>query len=274
MMHRLDDAYPARQRGMILGALVVLGCSLVLAAKPAQDGQDPVGESVDLTRSALEQMVATKQLIAKEKREWNVDKELLQDRIELVQGQIDDLRGSIEESKANAAEALSKLDELKAEDAELTEASSGLASIVADLEARTKDLVQQLPAPIAELVEPLSQELPGDPAASEESLTKRFPRLLGILNMVGKFHRDIHVLPERITLETGDAAEVNAMYLGLGPAFYATADGVHAGTGEATEDGWIWTPAAEADVAGIAQAIGIYRKTAGAGFARIPLTIR
>lgn len=254
--------------------LLLAGTALVLSAGPAQQDEEPqVRETISLTRNALEEMVQTKVLIAQTKREWEVDQELLADRIELVKGEIADLKASIEAAAKNAAETQAKLEELREEDNALKEAAAGLAGIVGGLEQRTKDLIPRLPAPISETIRPLSQALPENPKESKASLTERFPRLLGVLNQINKFHRDIHPVPERVALESGDFAEVTALYLGLGQAFYATADGLHAGVGVPLADGWEWQHADHAATE-IARAIDIYRKTTEAGFSRVPLTLQ
>jgi hypothetical protein len=114
--------------------------------------------------------------------------------------------------------------------------------------------------------------MPEDPEESKLSLGERFQNIIGILNEVTKFNREITVRSEVRTLPDGSSAEVTAMYVGIGQAYYVNAAGDIAGVGTASAEGWIWTPTNEA-AAKIMDAIAILNNEKVADFVQLPVTI-
>ena len=143
------------------------------------------------------------------------------------------------------------------------------------LEERVRALLPRLPPPLRDRVKPLSQRLP-DPEKSTEiklSLSERFQNIVGILNEVNKFDREITTTSEIRSLPDGSSAEATALYFGIGQAYYASNTGNVAGTGTSSEKGWIWRPAN--DAAGrIAEAIAILKNEKVAAFVQLPVDIQ
>jgi hypothetical protein len=250
-------------------ALVALALAAACWAAPAaaQDGGD-----VDSARAALEQWVQARRVLGQERRDWELGRQVLDERIALVQREIDGLRASIGAAQGSIAEADRKRDELLASNARLKASAEGLLATVATLEARAVALLPRLPEPIRERVRPLSQRLPAPGAAVEPSLGERFQNVVGVLNEVDKFQREITLTSEVRTLADGSSAEVTAVYVGVGRGFYASANGKAAGVGVSTPDGWAWAPADDAAPA-IAQAIAILKNEKPAAFVRLPVQI-
>lgn len=241
---------------------------LAAAFSPAPQEPDRIG----LARAEIEQWVETRRIISAEQRDWELGRQVLNDRIAMVQREIDALRVRIGEADASIGEADKKRAELDAENQRLQDASSALDGTVAGLEARTRELLPQLPEPIRERVRPLSQALPVDPANTALPLARRYQNVVGILNAVNKFQREIAVTSEVRELGDGTRAEVTVFYLGIGRAFYASADGRYAGVGSGGAEGWAWQPADEA-AAAVVRAIAILKNEATAAFVRLPLRI-
>jgi predicted RNase H-like nuclease (RuvC/YqgF family) len=254
------------------------GVSLALAAAAAlvaagtgvgsAVGQD--GPDVEGARTALEQWVQTRRVISQERRDWTLGREMLDDRIALVEREIASLRERIGEAQDSIADADRKRAELIESNERLQQASSSLAETAAQLEDRTKQLLARLPDPIRERVKPLSQRLPADPEDTQLSLSQRFQNVVGILNEVNKFNREISVTSEVRSLADGTTAEVAALYVGLGQAYYATSDGRAAGVGAPSAEGWAWSPA-DASAAEITRAIAILKNEDVAAFVRLPI---
>lgn len=260
-----------RRRRVRVGLGLFPACALALASGSAI-AQEGAADRVANARAALEKWVEARSVLSKEKRDWAVGRELLQERIDLVKREGELLRGRIAEAEQSITEADKKREELVAENGKLLEASAALQQTVVTLEARCKQLVARLPDPIRERIKPLSQRLPEDPAATKLSLGERFQNLVGVLNEVTRFHREITVTSEVRTLADGSQAQVTALYLGLGQAYYATADGKSAGVGTPATGGWAWTPA-DADAPRIAAAIAILKNERVAEFVPLPIRI-
>jgi hypothetical protein len=144
---------------------------------------------------------------------------------------------------------------------------------VGTLERKTLILTETLPGPIRERVKPLSQRIPADPAATELSLSQRFQNVIGILNEVNKFNSDITVTSEVLTLSDGTTAEVKALYVGLGQAYYVAASGNAAGVGHPTESGWEWT-SADHLAPEVGRAVAILENAQVPAFVPLPVEIR
>ena len=142
------------------GALALLAGSTLMALgqrSRAQGDDDPVASS----RTVLEQWVETERLLSKEKRDWVLGRESLNERIGLVEREISSFQERIEEAKGSIAEADKKREELMAENERLKEATSSLVDTIAGLEGRVRALLPRLPEPIQDKVKLLSQRLRG-----------------------------------------------------------------------------------------------------------------
>ena len=258
----------SRLRFRAAGALL---CLVAIAATPpaAQDGQDVEG-----TRALLEKLVESRQVIAHEKQDWRLGRELLGSRIELLEAEIQSLRERRQAAQASITETDSKCTELETQLRERQGSSEILRKTIELLEARMRELVQRLPDPLQAQVRPLSQRIPAGTEGEEIklSLSQRFESLVGILNMADKFNREVHTTSEVRQLADGRSAEVAALYVGLGQAYYASLDGRAAGIGLPSATGWVWTPAVHASQ-DITRAIDILTGKKPAEFVQLPVRI-
>jgi hypothetical protein len=137
-----------------------------------------------------------------------------------------------------------------------------------------------LPEPLVERVEPLSQRLPKtaeEAAASKLSLSERYMNVIGVLNDIAKWNREVTVATEVRTMTDGSQVQVAVIYVGLGQAWYAGGEGKDgkptvAGTGTSTATGWTWKPANEL-AADIDKVIAIYKNEQLATLVRLPVQI-
>ena len=243
------------------------------AAAPVAVLADSDTAKVDDARTALKKWVEIRRIISQEKRDWALAREVLNERIDLVRQEIDAQQAKIGETETSIAEADDKWADLSDEHEALREATAALGSTLTALEARTHMLLKRLPEPLRVRVRPLSQRLPSDPEATKLSLSERFQNLIGILNEVNKFNREITVSSEVRKLPDGTSAEVTALYVGISIAYYVSRDRGAAGIGTAAPEGWVWQPT-NADAAQIADAIAILQNEQVASFVKLPLDIQ
>lgn len=252
----------------------------------APDDGPPVigGEVIGTAREAISLLHKTERTISKERKEWGIGREVLQERIKLLEQEIGSLQEKIDEAQETIGDAEKKTEQLSAENDRLREASKSLESEVVVFETRVKALLARLPDPIRDRVKPLSQSLPkdvdpnadpDDPAAkgTELSLGDRFQNVIGILNEVNKFNREITMTSEVRKLDGGASAEVTTVYVGIGQAFYASGNGKVAGAGVPSDSGWEWTslPGAADEILTV---ISILKNEEVASFVRLPITIK
>jgi len=248
---------------------LIASVSLVSLAGAAEN----TSVEIDTVRASLEKWVEIQRVISQEERDLALAKEMLNERIELVQREIDSLRTKISDAEKSIAETDQKRSDLLFENDRLKNSSDSLTATLASLENRTRQLLGRLPEPIRDRVKPLSQRLPEPSSETKLSISERFQNVVGILNEVNKFNREITVTSEVRTLPDGTSAEVTALYLGIGQAFYSGANGKIAGIGTASDQGWVWKPADES-AAEIAQIIAILNNESVASFVQVPVEIR
>jgi hypothetical protein len=224
------------------------------------------------TRETLARWVETQQIISQEKQDWQLGKQVLEQRIELIEGEI----ALLEEKTSEIDESLAAVErdraELLVQSKEFKAAVEGLETIIGPLEGKTRRLLKILPDPISDRVRPLSVRIPKEGAETKLTLGERFQNIIGILNEINKFNRDITVVSEIRALPGGSTAEVKAMYIGLGQAYYVTPSGDAAGIGHPTPDGWEWRPADEL-APEISRAIAIFQNEEVPAFVPLPVTI-
>lgn len=253
-------------------ALLSLALAVPLLAMPAfaETGE---ADAIDSTRSTLAKYVETKQIISKEKQDWQLGKEVLEQRIALLEGEIASLRDKIAEARSGINEAASKQRELVNDNEEYRAAAVALVETIGGLEATTRRLLVAVPEPLATRVEPLSRKLPKEAGETTLSLSQRFQNVLGILNEVNKFNGEITVVRELRDLPDGTQSEVETLYMGLAQAYYVAPDGATAGTGVPGPEGWSWKAANE--LAGeIARTIAILQNEDVPAYVSLPVEVQ
>lgn len=229
--------------------------------------------SIENARTAYKEWIENQRIISKEKQDWALGREILNERIKLVENEIASLRKKIEDANESISDADIKRTELVDENDKLKGTTETLKGIVSRLEARTIALDKQLPDSLRGRVKPLSQSIPEDPNETKLSLSQRFLNVIGILNEVNKFNREITPTPEMRTLSDGSVAEVTTLYLGLGQAYYVGANGTIAGVGRPSENGWTWESANDA-ANGVADAVAVMKNEKVASFIPLPVKVK
>ena len=224
-------------------------------------------------RELLDKWIEAKQTLSRESQDWRLGRQVLNDRIDLVRREIEALREKTAAAQADIGEADEKLAGMKAGNEELKAATAGMAGAVADLEARVQTLLRRAPALLAERVKPLSQRIPQTPADTAMTLSERFQNVVGILNEMNKFSREVTEASEVRDLPDGSNAEVSVLYLGLGQAYYCNQKSGIAGVGRPGEDGWVWEARNDLTEA-VAEAIAIFRNEKPAVYIGLPVEVQ
>ncbi len=257
-----------RQPVIVLTFLAIAFSVIPLSA------QQTAGEKVENTRELLGKWVETRRLISKEKQDWALGQEVLQDRIDLIQQEIASFSKRIKDAKKSLSELDKKKGALAKELGTLKEAGDVLTQSIRPLENRLSSLLVGVPAPLLERVEPLSRRFPrSDAKEIKLSLSERFQNVIGVLNAINKFNSEINVASEVRDLGDGKTAEVTALYIGISQGYYANAAGDRGGVGSSSSGKWIWHPQNSA-AAKISKAIKILNNEEVAGYVLLPLEIK
>jgi hypothetical protein len=274
------DSKPDR-RGPWQSLLFAAVLTVLVAPLPAQDPlpdpqaepgpPPPVAGPAD-TREILDKWVEVRKAISGEKRDWTLGREALAGRRDVVARELSDLSRKLEEADRSLGESARKREELATRRAAQVETLAGLESAIGGLEESLRRLLQRCPAPAQERVRLLSARLPVSGGPAKGSLSERFQTVIGILNELQKFHREITVRTEERRLHLGSTLEVTAVYLGLAQGWYVSADGTAAGIGGPGDSEWTWTAMPEAAEA-VRKVVAILKSEAPAAFVRLPATL-
>lgn len=250
----------------VLPVIALMYSSVVFASEQNSD-------NIEQAKSVIEKWVETRRIISQEKRDMMLSQEMLNERIALVEREIDSLNAKIKDAQASIDQADKKCADMIGANEKLKATSQFLTDIAVSLEGDIKHLLERLPDAVSERVKPLSQRLPKDSAKTELSVSERFQNVVGILNEVDKFNREISVTSEVRTLPDKSGLEVAVIYFGIGRAYYTNAKGDIAGTGAAGENDWIWEPESGIGTS-VAEAIAILKNEKAASFVQMPVVIK
>lgn len=212
------------------------------AAAPAGGTQEtaaPAGEAPESARSVLAKWMETERIIAQERDAWQHSRDMLKARIDLVNGEIQAQQEKMKQLKTTGADLGGKRAILAADDQSARGALDTLSESIGSLEEAVRGLSARFPEPLLARVRPLLDRMPADPAHTKVSLAERFQNVVGILNEANKFDNDISMNAEIRTLANGTPSEVRVVYVGLGQAYFVSANG-EAGIGRPGPDGWRW----------------------------------
>jgi hypothetical protein len=259
----------ARTHEVRRGGLAAVALFAAASAVGAGQGGSPTLEE---TRLTMGKWIETQQILSRERNDWQQGKEILVGRLDLIHKEIATLEEKIAQAQAGATEAARKRDELIAEKDKLVETGSQLTGVVARLEGEVRRLFKTLPEPIQSKIQPLYQRIPEDPENTRVSAAERFQNVIGILNELNKTNNEISVGVEVHTLSDGKPSEVQAIYVGLAAAYYASPRG-EAGIGRPGPDGWTWEPS-KAIAGDVSTALEILQGKQSPAFVPLPVKIQ
>jgi len=234
--------------------------------------QQAAGPDVEATRAALEKWSEASRLVSKEKKDWQLGKETLRDRIDLLRREVAAMEQRIADAETSIAEADRKRGELVVEDEQRKTTETALLQRVGQLEQSVLTLLPRLPEPLREQIKPVSQLVPDKPEETRLRVDERYRNVLYVCKQIHKWNREITLKSEVHAQPNGTSVEVAVMYIGIGQGYYASGDGKVAGSGTATPAGWVWTPNNELATQ-IQAAIAILKNEKVAAFVRLPVQI-
>ena len=258
-------------RAISAALLIVVGATCLPASLAAQE--ETVIERIEHSRDLLNQRDETHRKIAEVRQQWTWNRQLLQDRIEVVTDEVARFKKASEEAQASIEGFEKEKKELEAEQEKLVEVGKAFEERLLVLEARTRSLLTKLPKEVLTRVDQYAQQIPAEGKETELSIAIRYGNVIALLNAVNRFNREITLTSDLRKIGEGATARVDVLYLGLGQAYYVTADATAAGIGTMSPDGWVWLPANDS-AKDIAKAIKIYRCEENAEFVPLPIRIK
>jgi hypothetical protein len=149
----------------------------------------------------------------------------------------------------------------------------GVRQFASEFEGQLTKLVPVLPIPLQEILKPLLNRLPADPANTRMTVAEQAQVMVGVLNELDKFNSAVTLFSEKRKNEKGEEVAVETVYVGLGAGFFVNNTGDFAGRGAPGTNGWEWTIDSEL-APSIQEVVRIYRNERSARFVSLPITIR
>ena len=249
-------------RGIVVGSLI---CCFVNYAWSAEN-------SLGTARSLVERWIEVRTVIAETRKDWTVEKEILDQTIAAFERESNILKRQLEEVGTGSGQIDQELSENQAIQESLRTTGAELKKLVARQEARIKELAPGFPAPVAENLTDFLNRLPEDPDQTKKSLSERLLTVAAILIELNKFNSTVTVASEMRTREDGTEIQAQVLYLGLGQAFFCDRTGEFCGYGIPSKTGWKWTSVPRMGPA-IAKAIAVYENAEPAAIVPLPVTV-
>ncbi len=249
------------------------GIVLTAAGALAGFGASAAEGEIEAARTSFDKWVQFQETVAREQRDWAVEKEFLGEEVRLLKEEI----AALKEKSARLAEATAKteaeISKATAEMAGLKAASGQVETELPTVEAELRRVAAAFPAPLQEQSEVLMNRLPREGVPSKASTAERLQTAVGLLSQVDRFNGSFTVAPELRKSPAGNEVQVRTLYLGLAQAWFVSPDGKFAGYGKPGANGWEWTTANE--IAGaVERAIAVQENTGMAEYVSLPVTIK
>lgn len=258
-----------RMNNTLFKSTLLLAAAAFVASATAQT-------EFDTARASLEKWVETRQLISKEKSDWDLESEALADSIALLKAELATLEENISKAEGDTTAADVEREKLMIDNDALKGASSTVAGLVAGVEARIQKMIKALPEDLRSRpsIQLLSSRIPKNPQTSRASLSERMQNIVGILTEVEKFNSSVTFASETRKVPSGETVQVSTIYVGLGQGYYVDATRKFAGVLTPSADGWTATDRNDLATL-IGDVLDLYNKTKQPPqFVKIPVEIK
>jgi hypothetical protein len=225
------------------------------------------------TRTALEEWVQTRQVIARTRADWAADRALLEQNAALLERELAGLREQLTRVETNQSAVAEQRAALLPQQTQHQEAQNAVRARLAELERQVRRLEPVFPPALLTTIQPLLSRLPSGPVATNLALVPRALTLVTLLNEVDKFNGALSVSEETRPGPDGREVAVEVLYAGLAQAWFVSKSGNLAGVGVPEAAGWQWTVRNELAPA-VARAIRMYRNELPPEFVAVPLQLR
>jgi len=225
-------------------AALGLAAALALVGPTAAARAD---ERVDDFRVKMEKWVETRQLLSKEKADWEADRAVLEATRDLLRDQRKALKEEIAELDATITAADQERVDLLLNRGECKRSTTAMREWQGELEQTVRALIPMFPEPLQDKLEPLIVQIPDDPENDRVSLGKRLVNVLGVILQAEKFNNTATLTGETRAVRADDdqKVQVRTLYWGLGQAIYVDSQGRSAGVGRPGPEGWVFRDAPE-----------------------------
>jgi len=228
---------------------------------------------LDQTTNTLAEWVELERKIAQDSSSWEIEKQSLQDLLAIYQDELEALTAQIEAAETEVSAAESARAELTEKDEILKALEAQVEAAIVEAELAILALHPKLPPPLQEEIQPFFAQVPSNPAESELAIGQRIQFVAGILTQVQKFNIGVTIVETFREFEEGTPVQIDAIYFGLGAAYYVDRADAHAGIGIVTDEGWTWRED-DALIPLVRQFVEVYRGLQQPAYVELPVIIQ
>ncbi|MDE2642923.1 MAG: DUF3450 family protein [Verrucomicrobiota bacterium] len=232
------------------------------------------GSKFEEARTHIEKWVQTRQLIAKRNADWRVERESIGQTIGLLQREIDLLKEAIDKSEQVDSESDAEKKRITLSLEDLKKANKVVDAALWGMERQALTLMALFPDPLKDRTSNVRSRIPLEKKDLRgRSAAERMQNVVAMLNEADRFNSAITLAIEVRKDAEGKDRQVQALYLGLGHAYYADQGGSFAGVGVPGETDWTWEEKPELGST-IRKVIDIYENERSAEFVPVPVNIK
>ena len=232
------------------------------------------GSKFEEARTHIEKWVQTRQLIAKRNADWRVERESIGQTIGLLQREIDLLKEAIDKSEQVDSESDAEKKRITLSLEDLKKANKVVDAALWGMERQALALMALFPDPLKDRTSNVRSRIPLEKTDLRgRSAAERMQNVVAMLNEADRFNSAITLAIEVRKDAEGKDRQVQALYLGLGHAYYSDQGGSFAGVGVPGETDWTWEEKPELGST-IRKVIDIYENERSAEFVPVPVNIK
>ena len=232
------------------------------------------GSKFEEARTHIEKWVQTRQLIAKRNADWRVERESIGQTIGLLQREIDLLKEAIDKSEQVDSESDAEKKRITLSLEDLKKANNVVDAALWGMERQALALMALFPDPLKDRTTNVRSRIPLEKKDLRgRSAAERMQNVVAMLNEADRFNSAITLAIEVRKDAEGKDRQVQALYLGLGHAYYSDQGGSFAGVGVPGETDWTWEEKPELGST-IRKVIDIYENERSAEFVPVPVNIK
>ena len=232
------------------------------------------GSKFEEARTHIEKWVQTRQLIAKRNADWRVERESIGQTIGLLQREIDLLKEAIDKSEQVDSESDAEKKRITLSLEDLKKANNVVDAALWGMERQALALMALFPDPLKDRTSNVRSRIPLEKKDLRgRSAAERMQNVVAMLNEADRFNSAITLAIEVRKDAEGKDRQVQALYLGLGHAYYSDQGGSFAGVGVPGETDWTWEEKPELGST-IRKVIDIYEHERSAEFVPVPVNIK
>ena len=225
-------------------------------------------------RTHIEKWVQTRQLIARRDADWRVERESIDQTVGLLQREIDLLKEAIEKSEQVDSESDAEKKRITLSLEDLKKANKVVDAALWGMERQALALMALFPDPLKDRTSNVRSRIPLEKKDLRgRSAAERMQNVVAMLNEADRFNSAITLAIEVRKDAEGKDRQVQALYLGLGHAYYVDQGGSFAGVGMPGETDWTWEEKPELGST-IRKVIDIYENERSAEFVPVPVNIK